>query len=56
VEDAAGDVNEGDDQEQFERVDDVVGQLRSDQVEPERKRRREAEDGRGAEQRVDADE
>jgi len=55
VEDAAGDVNEGDDQEQFERVDDVVGQLRSDQVEPERKRRREAEDGRGAEQRVDAD-
>lgn len=56
VEDAAGNVDEGDDQEQFERVDDMVGQLRSDQVEPKGKRRREAEDGRGAKQRVDADE
>lgn len=56
MEDAAGDVDEGDDQDEFQRVDDVIGQLRGDQVEPENERRGEAEDGGGSEDGIDADE
>jgi hypothetical protein len=56
VEDAAGKTDEGDDQNQFERVDDVVAKLRGGYVEAEDEGDGEAEDGGAAQDRVDADE
>jgi len=56
VEDSAGDVDEGDDQEKLERIDDVVADLRGGYVETEDKGQRETEDGGAAEDGVDADE
>ena len=56
MEDAAGDVDERNDKDQFERVDDVVGQLRCSQVQPEDGSCGEADDGGAAEDGIDADE
>jgi hypothetical protein len=56
VEDAAADMNEGDDQDELKRVDDVVANLRGGDVEAEDEGDDEAEDCGCAEDRVDADE
>lgn len=56
MEDAAGDVDEWYEQEQFKRIDDVVGQLRRDEIEPQYECGCETEDGGAAENGVDADE
>jgi len=56
VEDAAGGVDEGDDQDEFKRIDDVVADLRGRYVEAEDNSYGEAEDGGAAEDGVDADE
>lgn len=56
VKDAAGEVDERNEQKKFERVDDVVGELRRDEIETQKKCGREAEYGGGAEDGVDADE
>jgi len=56
VEETAAEADEGDEQEDLERVGDVVGDLRRDDVEPEDEGQRKADDGRGAEDGVDADE
>ena len=56
VEDAAGDADEGDDQNQLQGVDDVVAKLRGGYVEAEDEGDGEAEDSGAAQDRVDADE
>ena len=56
VEDAAAEADEGDDEDEFERVDDVVADLRGGDVEAEDKGQGEAEDGGAAEDGIDADE
>jgi hypothetical protein len=56
VEEAAAEAEEGDDQDELQRVGEVVGQLRGYDVEPEDKGQHEAEEGGGAEEGVDADE
>ncbi len=56
VEDAASEADEGDDQDELERVGEVVGELRGGDVEPEDEGQGEAEDGGGAEDGIDADE
>ena len=56
VEDAAGDADERDDQDQLERIDDVVAELRGGDVEAEDEGNGEAEDCGAAEDGIDADE
>lgn len=56
VEDAARDVDEWDDENEFERIYDVIANLRGGYVETKDKREGEAEDGGAAEDGVDADE
>jgi hypothetical protein len=56
VEDAAGGADEGDDKDEFERVDDVVAELGGGYVQAKEKRCGEAEDGGNAEDGADADE
>ena len=56
MEDAACDVDEGDDEEDFKRVDDVVADLRGGNVEAEDECDGKAEDGGAAEDGVDANE
>jgi len=56
VEDAAGCVDERDDEDKFERIDDVVAELRCGDVEAEDKSKGEAEDRGAAEDGIDADE
>lgn len=56
VEDAAGETDEGDDQNQLQGVDDVVAKLRGGYVEAEDEGDGEAEDRGRAQDRVDADE
>jgi len=56
VEDAAGDTDEGNDQEELKRVDGVIAQLRGGHVEAEEKGCGEADDRGGAEDGADADE
>jgi len=56
VEDAAGDVDEWDDENELERIDNVIADLRGGYVETEDKGQRETEDGGAAEEGVDADE
>ena len=56
MEDAAGDVDEGDDEDELERIDDVVADLRGGDVEAEDEGDGEAEDGGAAEDGIDADE
>ena len=56
VEDAAGEADERNDQDEFERIDDVVAELRGGDVETEDKGYGEAEDGGAAEDGIDADE
>jgi hypothetical protein len=55
VKDAAAKADEGDDEEKLQRVDEMVGDLRGNDVEPEDGGYGEAEDSSGAEDRVDAD-
>jgi hypothetical protein len=56
VEEMAGDTDEGDDQDQLKRVDDVVAKLRGGYVETEDESSGEAEDRGAAQDGVDADE
>lgn len=56
MEDAAGDVNKGNDEEKLQRKDDVVTELRGSDVEPEQEGGGETDDGGAAENRVDTDE
>ena len=56
VEDAAGCVDEGDDEKQLERIDDVVAELGSGNIEAEDESQSEAEDGGAADDGIDADE
>lgn len=56
VEDAAADANKGDDEDQLERVDDVIAKLRSGYVEAKDEGHGEAEDRGGTKNRIDADE
>ena len=56
MEDAAGDVDERNDEKEFERIDDVVAELRGGNVEAEDEGQGEAEDGGAAEDGIDADE
>jgi len=56
VEDAAGDADKRDDEDELERINDVVADLRCGYVEAKDKCQSEAEDGGAAEDRVDADE
>jgi len=55
VEDAAGDADEGDDEDDLERIDDVVSDLRGSYVEAEGDGDGEAEDCGAAKDRIDAD-
>ena len=56
VEEAAAESDEGDDQDDLQRVGEVVGDLRGGDVEPEDEGYGEAEDGGGAEEGIEADE
>jgi hypothetical protein len=56
AEDAAGDVDERNDQDDLERIDDVIAQLRGGDVEAEDEGQGEAEDGGAAKDGIDADE
>jgi hypothetical protein len=56
VEDAAGNSDEGNDENDLQRVDDVVGELGCGYVEAEENCYGEAEEGGAAEDGVDADE
>ena len=56
VEDAASGVDERDDEDEFERIDNVVAELRGCDVEAEDEGEGEAKDGCAAEDGVDADE
>ncbi len=55
VEDYVAEADEGDEEKEFERVGEMVGQLRGGDVEAQEKCRGEAEDGGAAEDGVDAD-
>ncbi len=55
AEDEVAEAEEGNDQQEFEGIDDVIGQLRGGDVEAQQERCREAEDGRAAEDGIDAD-
>lgn len=56
MEDAACGVDEGDDEDELERIDDVVADLRGGDVEAKDKGDGEAEHGGAAEDGIDADE
>ena len=56
MEDAAGGVYEWDDENEFERIDDVIAYLRGSYVEAEEEGQGKTEDGGAAENRVDSDE
>jgi hypothetical protein len=56
VEEAVAEADEGDDEDQLQRVDDVVAELRGGYVEAKGEGRGEAEDGGAAQDGVDADE
>lgn len=56
MEDAAGDVDERNDEDELERIDDVVADLRGSDIEAEDEGYGEAEDGGAADDGVDADE
>ena len=56
MEDEAAEAHEWDYEEQFERIDDVVSYLRGGHVEAEDKGHCEAENGRAADDGIDADE
>lgn len=56
VKDSAGGVDEWDDEDEFERVDEVIADLRRSDVEAEEEGKSETEDGGASEDRVDADE
>lgn len=56
VEDAAGDVDEGNNEDELERIDDVVADLRGRDIEAKDEGYGEAEDGGAADDGVDADE
>ena len=56
MKDAAGHVDERDDEKELQRIDDVVADLRGGYIEAKDKCDREAEDGRAAKDGVDADE
>ena len=53
---SVADVDEGNDEQKFERIDEMVGQLRGGDVEAQEEGRGEAEDGGAAEDGIDADE
>lgn len=56
MEDYVAESDEGDQEQEFKRVDEVVGQLRGGDIEPQQECCGEAEDGSAAENRVDTDE
>ena len=56
VEDAAAQMDERNDEQDLQRVDDVIGKLRRRDVESEGEGQQQAENSGRAEQRVDADE
>ena len=56
VEDVAGDADEGDDQDDFERIDNVVGELRRGYIETDEDGDGEAKQGGAAQDGIDADE
>jgi hypothetical protein len=56
VEDAASNSDERDDQDELERIDDVIAQLRGRDVETEDEGKGETEDRSASEDRIDADE
>ncbi len=56
VEDAGGDVQEGEDQQELQRIDDVAAELGGGDVEPEEEGGGEAQDGGASEDGVNADE
>lgn len=56
MEDEAAEAHEWDHEQQFERIDDVVSYLRGGHVEAEDKCHCEAENGRAANDGIDADE
>jgi hypothetical protein len=56
VEDDVAEADEGNDEQEFERVDEVVGQLRGGDVEAEQKGGGKGEEGGAAENGIDADE
>lgn len=56
VEDDIAEADEGDEEQEFEGVDEVVGQLRGGDVEAEEEGRGKADDGGASEDGVDADE
>lgn len=55
VEQSVAELDEEDEEEQLQRVNEVVGDLRGDQVEPEEEWNGKRSERRGPEQRVDAD-
>ncbi len=55
VEEDVADLDEDEEERDLERVDEVVGDLRGDQVKTQDERDGEAEEGGGAEQGIDAD-
>lgn len=56
MEEAAAGPDEGDDQEELERIDDMVAELRGSYVETEDEGRGEAKEGGRAQDGVEADE
>ena len=56
AEDDIAEADEGDEEQELERIDHVVGELRGGDVEAEEEGRREAGDGGAAEDGIDADE
>ena len=56
MKDSAGDADEWNDENELERVDDVIAQLRGRNVEAEDKGQGEAEDGSAPQEGIDADE
>lgn len=56
MEDATGSSNERNNEEKFERIDDVIANLRGGDVETKDDGERQAEDGSAADDGIDADE
>jgi hypothetical protein len=56
VEDDVAETDEGDDEQKFEGIDEVVGELRGGHVETKKERRGEADEGGATDDGVDADE
>lgn len=56
VEGEGTEADKGDDEQEFQRIDEMVGQLRGGDIEAQCEGRREAEDGGAAQDWVDADE